>query len=85
MNNNPSIASSFDILKHAEHFLSLGGEDTLSFGADFDGCELPDDINGIDSMGNIYELFLKHNYSEELLDKIFYKNALKFCENFDKY
>ncbi len=85
LNNKPKTASSIDILKHAEHFLSLGGENTLAFGADFDGCELASDINGIDSMNNIYEMFLKHNYSEELLDKIFYKNALKFCENFDKY
>ncbi|MBR1731864.1 MAG: membrane dipeptidase [Ruminococcus sp.] len=85
LNNNPEQASAYDILKHAEHFLSLGGENVLAFGADFDGCELPDDISGIDYIGQIYELFLKHNYSEKLIEKIFYENAYKFCENFDKY
>ena len=85
LNNNPDDASMTDILKHTEHFLALGGENSLSFGADFDGCELPDDIKGIDSVGQIYEMFLKHNYSEKLIDKIFYENAYKFCENFDKY
>lgn len=85
LNNNPDKACAEDVLKHAEYFLSLGGENVLAFGADFDGCELPDDIKGIDSIGEICELFLRHNYSEELLDKIFYKNAFKFFENFDKY
>lgn len=85
LNYNPDEASATDIIKHADHFLSLGGEDVIAFGADFDGCELPEDITGIDYIGNIYELFLKHNYSECLLEKIFYKNACKFCENFDKY
>lgn len=85
LNNNPDRASAIDVLRHAEHFLSLGGENTLAFGADFDGCELTDDVTGIDSIGNIYELFLKHNYSEQLLKKIFFENAYKFCEIFDKY
>lgn len=85
LNNIPDNASQYDVLRHAEHFLALGGENVLSFGADFDGCELPEDITGIESIGEIYELFLKHNYSENLLKKIFYKNAYKFCENFDKY
>ena len=85
LNNNPNNASAYDVLKHTEHFLSLGGEDVISFGADFDGCELPDDISGIDSISNIFELFLKHNYNEKLLNKIFFENAYKFCENFDKY
>ncbi|MBQ7504066.1 MAG: membrane dipeptidase [Ruminococcus sp.] len=85
LNNNPYEASQYDILKHTDHFLSMGGEYTLAFGADFDGCELPDDIKGIDSIAQIYELFLKHNYSEKLIDKIFFENAYKFLENFDKY
>lgn len=85
LNDDEDKANSFDILRHAEHFLSLGGEDILSIGADFDGCHLPDDINGIENIDEIYELFLKHNYNEALVKKIFYKNAYKFTENFDKY
>ena len=85
LNDNPDKASKFDVLRHAERFLSLGGEDVLAFGADFDGCELPPDIVGIDSIGELYNMFLRHNYNEKLLDKIFFENAFKFCENFDKY
>lgn len=83
LNDIPDKASAYDILRHAEHFLSLGGEDNVSIGSDFDGCTLPDDIKGSSSIYEIYELFLKHNYKEAVLNKIFYQNALKFAENFD--
>ena len=83
LNNNPNNASKLDILKHVEHFLSLGGENNISIGSDFDGCELPFDIKGGSSMGEIYEMFLMHNYNESIIRKIFYENALNFFENFD--
>jgi membrane dipeptidase len=72
-----------DIIKHVEHFLSLGGENNISIGSDFDGCELPSDIKGGSSMDEIYEMFLMHNYKESVIRKIFYENALNFFENFD--
>lgn len=33
-----------DILRHAEHFLNLGGEDVLALGSDFDGADMPYDL-----------------------------------------
>ena len=84
LNNEADSASKYDILRHAEHFMSLGGENAVAIGADFDGCELPSDIRGIETMGEIYELFLRENYSEELVDKIFFGNAYNFFLNFDK-
>lgn len=83
LNSEPEKSSMFDIIKHADYFLSLGGENIIALGSDFDGCTLPNDINGSDSMSNLYELFLRHNYKETLVDKIFYENALNFFENFD--
>lgn len=83
LNNNADKASISDIIKHTEHFLSLGGENSVAIGSDFDGCDLPNDIKGIESIGDIYEAFLKENYSEALLSKLFFKNAYNFCENFD--
>ncbi len=84
LNTDGDKANKYDVLRHAEHFLSLSGEESLCFGADFDGCNLPVDIFGIDTISDIYELFLKENYNEDTVKKIFYENALKFCENFDK-
>ncbi len=83
LNKNPQSASKYDLLRHTENFLSLGAENILCFGTDFDGCTLPSDIKNSQSMEDIYEMFLKHNYKESVINKIFYKNAQKFFENFD--
>lgn len=64
-----------DILRHAEYMLSLGCEDCLCLGSDFDGCDIPPDMTGIESMGELYESFLRLNYSEQLVNKIFSRNA----------
>ncbi len=72
-----------DIIKHTEYFLSLGGEDTVAIGSDFDGGELPPDMRSIEDMHKIYNEFLRLNYSEELIDKLFFKNAYNFYQSFD--
>ena len=83
LNNDPEKASVNDVLRHAEHFLSLGGNDCLCFGSDFDGGTLPDDFQNSRVYDKIYTELLRHNYEEELIRKIFYGNALNFFENFD--
>lgn len=80
LNDKGEEASMDDVLRHAEHFLSLGGEDTLAMGSDFDGTELPKDMeDGLSAIPRLYELFLRH-YSQELTDKIFYDNAARFFQ-----
>ncbi len=72
-----------DVLRHCEYFLSLGGENTLAIGSDFDGSMMPRGINSVESIPKLYELFLRENYSESLLNKLFYSNAANFFETFD--
>ncbi|MBR2579310.1 MAG: membrane dipeptidase, partial [Clostridia bacterium] len=67
-----------DIIKHTEHFLELGGENTLAIGSDFDGCDVPDEICGIEYIEKLYEYFLKKNYNQRVVDKIFFGNAYNF-------
>lgn len=67
-----------DILKNVEYFLSLGGEKTVCMGTDFDGTDMPKGIKGIESINDLYEYFLRHNYPESLLDDIFFNNAYRF-------
>lgn len=63
------------IFAHLEHFLELGGERTVGFGADWDGCDqMPERIRGIQDMERIYDKMLQRNYSEELIHNIFYDN-----------
>ena len=76
LNDQPEKASMEDVLRHAEYFLALGGEDVLAMGGDWDGADLPEDMPGLSSIPKLYELFLQH-YPEHLVDKIFYGNAAR--------
>ncbi len=66
------------IMKHIEHYLSLGGENTLCFGCDFDGAETPRGFEDISSLPIIAEEMSRLNYSNELINKIFFSNAKNF-------
>ena len=75
---NDGNAGIQDLYRHAEHFLSLGGEDVLAMGSDFDGAPLPNGISGVQSMEEIAAFFSRQGCSEELIQKIFYENACQF-------
>lgn len=79
LNDCPQQASMEDVLRHAEHFLSLGGENVLAMGGDWDGAELPPDMPGLSAIPKLYELFLRH-YPEDLVDKLFYGNAARLFQ-----
>lgn len=80
LENDPNNARVESIVRHAEHFLALGAENALSMGSDFDGAEIPGDMEGIASVEKIWEAMAAHNYPEALLKKIFYENAYCFME-----
>jgi membrane dipeptidase len=72
LGESPGIST---VIKHIEHFLSLGGEDNIGIGADFDGIDaLPQGISGSESLYLILDEMLKQNYSESLVKKIAFKN-----------
>ncbi len=74
LGNNANIT---DIIRHAEHILSLGGEEVLGFGADFDGVDcLPKGIDGVHNMNDVINEFCKLGYSQTLLNKLFYENLI---------
>ena len=77
-------AKMYDIIKNAEHFLSLGGEKMIAIGGDFDGADIPADMAGLTSMPALYEMFLHHNYSEALVRDLFFNNALHFFCRYDQ-
>lgn len=63
------------IVRHIEHFLSLGGEKNIAIGSDFDGCDpLAEEICGIEDIKRVYNTLLRLNYSESLVKDIFYNN-----------
>ncbi len=82
LSEDPASASIKDVLLHTEHFLSLGGEDSISIGSDFDGSDIPKDLNNLQKIPNLYESFLKIGYNEQLVQKIMYTNAYNFFSRF---
>lgn len=80
LNNTPEKSCMEDVLRHASHFLELGGESVLAMGGDLDGAELPADMTDIRSLCVLQELFCKHGFSEEQTERIFYGNARDFFE-----
>lgn len=67
------------IIKHIEHYLSLGGENTVCLGCDLDGVStLP---RGISDVSDIYKLadeLSSQGFGDDLINKLFYKNARDF-------
>ena len=74
-------ADTSTVLSHIDHYLSLGGENTVCFGGDFDGIETtPKGLEDISRMPAMEQLMREHGYSDELIEKITYKNALNFIQ-----
>ncbi len=68
-----------DIIDHIEYYLGLDGQHTVSLGCDFDGITTPP--NGIENIGELYKLadaMSAKNFSDELINAIFYQNAHNF-------
>ena len=70
-----------DVCRHIEHYLSLGGEDMVGFGADWDGTDLPSNIDHVGHLTKVAEQMARHNYSDELIEKLFWKNFYRFSMN----
>ncbi|MCI8332545.1 MAG: hypothetical protein HFE78_06945 [Clostridiales bacterium] len=70
-----------DVLRHIEHYMALGGEDTICFGCDFDGIETtPNGIDGPQHLERIADKMLRLGYTETQVKKIFYENARRYFD-----
>ena len=77
LNDEGENALVSDILKHIERMLLLGGENCISMGSDYDGCDV---VNGLEKMKNVPELYslVENNFGKDITEKIFWKNACNF-------
>ncbi len=71
----------YELLNHAKHMLSLGAEDVLCIGTDFDGAEISRELAGVERIPYVRRYFEENGVSAALCDKIFFKNAFNFFEN----
>ncbi len=66
------------VLRHAEHFFSLGGEDGLCLGCDLDGIDrMPSGMKDFSSLALLYDAFC-NAFSPHLARKVFYENGAAF-------
>ena len=77
---NDSKANISDIIKHIEHYLSLGGENAVCMGCDLDGTDLPIGINDISDLCKIEAELKRLGYPYDTIEKILYKNAFEFIK-----
>lgn len=76
-----SNASALDVLRHADHFLHLGGEKALAIGSDLDGCTTASGLDSEEKLKELYRLFFL-KFGEETTNRIFWGNAFSFfCRN----
>lgn len=67
-----------DVFAHIDGYMEAGATDVLGLGCDLDGTDLPEGFSGVGDLLKIADICLSHGYSDELVDKILYKNHYEF-------
>ena len=69
----------------AEYLISLGMEQNIALGSDFDGAEMSFFLSKTTHIPNLFNEFCSRGFKKSTVNKIFYKNAIDFfnkiCEN----
>ena len=64
-----------------EYLLSLGGENSIALGSDFDGADMSDELKTADDVERLYDYLIARGMSEEVVAKVFYENAGLIFQN----
>jgi len=65
------------LVAHAKHLMNIGGLGVLGLGSDFDGMRQNPLLKGAESMGILWDILHDAGFTEDQLDRIFYKNVLR--------
>lgn len=66
--------------RHIRHLQRLGLEKNIAIGTDFDGAEMPPTLQSNRDIPTLYRHLQQNGLKKELLDLIFYQNALAFFQ-----
>lgn len=69
-----------DLWAHVEHFLSLGAEQNLALGSDFDGADLPECLNTPAKAAGLYDYFRCRGLTQAQAEGILFRNAQSFFQ-----
>lgn len=66
-----------NLIQHIDHIKELGCIDNIGLGSDFDGISTRKEMEECGKIGMLSEALSRHGYTEEEIEKICYKNALR--------
>lgn len=66
---------------HIRHAENIGGIDVIAIGTDFDGTFTNEEVRRTDDLNKLAPLLKKAGYTEDALEKIFWKNALRVLDD----
>lgn len=69
-----------DVVRHGLYIMDKAGEDALCLGTDFDGIEHAVELRDASEMGRLADAFLAAGLTEDQVEKIFWKNALRYLK-----
>lgn len=70
------------VWRHINHLLNMGYENSICIGSDFDGAVMSEELDGVDKVPHLYNFLSERGIPENILDKIFFKNAHNFLSKF---
>lgn len=71
------ISSVEEMVSHIKHIKNVGGIDVISIGSDYDGINQELEIENIGQMDKLQIGLSKEGFTEDEIDKVLYKNALR--------
>ena len=66
-----------DMVKHIKHIAEVGGIDCVGLGSDFDGIEQNLEMKDASYLPQLADALRAEGFSEEDIEKVFYKNVLR--------
>ena len=66
-----------DMIRHIRHIRNVAGIETVGLGSDFDGIRGKLELNGAGDMQKLADALSLAGFSDEEIEKIFYRNALR--------
>lgn len=71
------------VVNHIKHICDIGGSDCVAIGSDYDGISKQSTAKGLEDNSKLFDLvsyLKKENFSEDVIDKIMWKNQLEFLK-----
>lgn len=68
------------MVAHIKHAENIGGIDVVALGSDFDGSAPNHELSCIDDLNKLEPLLRVAGYTNEKLEKIYWRNALRVID-----